>query len=401
MEPNDNPAERRRRVLREVLDAARSRDYSGYSKFDALNSPLLEALSLNTRWGRLLLTQAVKESPLHVRPWLGVRPSRNPKGIALFARALLIQHEKSGEARFLEEAEDLLDWLLAHPSPGRKRLCWGYNFEWQSPLFRQDRFEPNAVVTSFVGEAFAHACLLTSRPSYLEAVRSAAEFMVEDLPVLHESATERAIAYVLTDVTAVVLNNQVLTGAFLAKAWQLTGEERFLDVATRQLTYTWNRRTDDDCWYYTHPRDRSPIRHDNYHTGGILDGFLEFAEVTGDHRFDSAYRRGLAYYQQHLFEPDGAPRWMNDRPFPRDVHGSAQGVITFAKAARHRPELRAQAERIADWAIDHLYRPGTRDFIYRRGRHIKWNYSLMRWCNAWMARALAELDAVTPGLGSE
>jgi rhamnogalacturonyl hydrolase YesR len=392
---NDNRAANRRKVLRDVLDAARARDYSGYSKFDALNGRLLKTLSLNTRWGRLLLTQAVKECPLHVRPLLGVRPSRNPKGIALFARALLIEYEKSGQAGLLMQAEELLDWLLDHPSPGRKRLCWGYNFVWESPILRQDRFEPNAVVTSFVGEALAHACRLTSRPKYLEAVHSTAKFMVEDLPVLYESATERAVAYVLTNVTAVVLNNQVLTGAFLAKAWQLTGDRRYLDIATRQLTYTWNRRTAEDCWYYTHPRNRSPIRHDNYHTGGILDGFLEFAEVTGDKRFDSVYWQALAYYREHLFDPDGAPRWMNDRPFPRDVHGSAQGIITFAKASRHRPFMRAQAERIADWAIDHLYRPGTRDFIYRRGRHFKWNYSLMRWCNAWMARALAELDAVT------
>jgi hypothetical protein len=104
-----------------------------------------------------------------------------------------------------------------------------------------------------------------------------------------------------------------------------------------------------------------------------------------------AYRKGLSYYQENLFEADGAPRWMNDKRYPYDVHGSAQGIITFKKAARHEETFLPQAVKIADWAIKNFYRRKSRDFVYRRGRWTKWNYSLMRWCNAWMARALAEL----------
>ena len=82
---------------------------------------------------------------------------------------------------------------------------------------------------------------------------------------------------------------------------------------------------------------------------------------------------------------------MNDREYPYDVHGAAQGVISFVKAGRHEKGYLTQARKIADWSIDHLYRPQTRDFAYRQGRFVKWDYSLMRWCNGWMSRALAEL----------
>ena len=378
-------------ILLSLLSAAEKRDYSGYSKFDALNSPLLRRASLNNKWLRLLYTQVVKEFPLNIRPLFGVKPSRNPKGIALFARAYFFLFQKTQDRGYLKRGELLLQWLLRNPSPGQDNLCWGYNFPWQSPIFFVDMFEPNAVVTAFVGEALIHAYRITGNETYLTAARSVAEFMVKDLPVLYDSEKERAVAYVLRRVGAVVLNNQVLTGAFLIKIWKHTGERDLRDVAIRQIKFTVGNRTPYDAWYYTYPAERSMIHHDNYHTGGILDGLLEYYEETGDDRYLDIYWKGLSYYERNLFEEDGAPRWMNDKKYPYDVHGSAQGIITFKKAARHKKTYEWQAVKVADWAIRNLYRQKTQDFSYRKGRLIKWNYSLMRWCNAWMARALAEL----------
>jgi rhamnogalacturonyl hydrolase YesR len=385
-------------ILAGLLSAAEARDYSGYSKFDALNSPVLRKLAFNSKWLRLIYTQVVKQSPFHIRPLLNIQKSRNPKGIALFARAYLFLYEWNSQPVWLKKAERLLAWLLDNPSAGPGRgtrpaanLCWGYNFVWQNTIFLQDEFEPNAVVTVFVGEAMVHAYRVTRNPKYLDAARSAAEFIVKDLPIIHESESERAIAYVLRKVDAVVLNNQVLTGALLVKIYNHTREKALLDIAIKQFNYTVNRATEYHAWYYTHPKKKSPITHDNYHTGGILDGLIEFFEETGDDRFMNIYWKGLEFYRQHLFEPNGAPRWMHDRTYPFDIHGSAQGIISFKKASRHNAKYLDQAESIMRWAINYLYRSVRNDFIYRKGRFLKWNYSLMRWCNAWMARALGEM----------
>ena len=380
-------------VLRDTLQAARERDYAGYGKFDALNSPLLAFLSVRNAWLRFFWIQLIKQCPFHVRPLLGVRTSRNPKGIALFARAYLFLYQKTEESVLRDEARTLIDWLIEHPSPGCANLCWGYNFVWQDvPPFLQASYEPNVVVTVFVGEALIHAYRVTGEARYLEAARSVADFITQDVPVLYESDSERAISYLLTRTDAVYLNIMVLSGALLAKIWKETGDERLRDIAERQVRYTVNKKTDYHAWYYTHPRGKSPIRHDNYHTGGILDGILEYTEETGDEQFMPAYWDGLRYYHVHLFEEDGAPRWMSDRRYPHDVHGAAQGIISFSKAGRYEPEHLAFAGRIARWAVDHLYRPQLHDFVYRKGRLVTWNYSLMRWCNAWMARGLGELE---------
>lgn len=383
--------EDRQNLLLDILRSAEERAYGGYSKFDALNSPFLNLLAFNNKWLRLIFTQIVKEAPFHVRPLMGVRESRNPKGIALFARAYFILYQQSPDPVYLKKGEALIQWLLEKPSPGYNHLCWGYNFIWQSTLFLQDKFEPNAVVSVFVGEALIHAYRITKKEEYLEAACSVAEFIVKDLPVLYDAQDERAIAYVLREVDAVVLNNQVLTAAFLVKVWKHTREKQLLEIATRQMNYTVSRKTSYNAWYYTHPKEKSHITHDNYHTGGILDGLIEYFEETGDDRYMEAYWKGLEYYRINLFEPDGAPRWMNDQKYPFDIHGSAQGILSFKKAAGHKPVYLSQAEKIVNWTINNLYRSETCDFAYRKGCLFKWNYSLMRWCNAWMARALAEL----------
>ncbi|MDY6855832.1 MAG: glycoside hydrolase family 127 protein [Thermodesulfobacteriota bacterium] len=381
------------RVLIDILDVAEKKDYAGYSKFDALNSPLLRMLSLNNKWFRLLYTQIVKELPINIRPFLKVKKSRNPKGIALFANAYLLLFQRTQDHEFLKKGIALIEWLFDNRSPRQDNLCWGYNFIWQSTIFLQDEFEPNAVVTAFVGEALIQAYRVTNNREYLDAACSVADFIVKDLPVLYESGDERAIAYVLQEVDAVVLNNQVLTAAFLVKVWRHTGQNLLMDIARHQINYTVNRRTDYFAWYYTHPKEKSNIIHDNYHTGGILDGLVEYFEETGDDRYMDIYWKGLAYYQENLFEPNGAPRWMNDKKYPFDIHGSASGIISFAKAGKYKKEYFKQASKIVDWTMNVLYREKTNDFAYRQGRFVKWNYSLMRWCNAWMARAFAELNS--------
>ena len=221
------------------------------------------SLTFDNKWLRLIFTQIVKELPFNVRPLLRVRKSRNPKGIALFARAYFSLYQKTNEIKYLEKGESLIRWLLDNPSPGSNKLCWGYNFVWQNTIFLQDKFEPNAVVSVFVGESLIHAYRVTQKEEYLNAACSVADFIVEDLPVLYDSKDELAIAYVLRKVDAIVLNNQVLAGAFISKVWKHTGVGKLLGIAQRQINYTVQRRTGYNAWYYTHPREKSPITHDN------------------------------------------------------------------------------------------------------------------------------------------
>jgi rhamnogalacturonyl hydrolase YesR len=325
-----------------------------------------------------------------------VEQVRNQKGIALFAKAYLHLYEYTGEAIYLEEAEKLLQWLLQNPSPGRKNLCWGYSFLWQSvPPFCQDRNEPNIVVTCFAGEAFVKAYEITQKPVYLDALNSLARFITEDLKVLHETDEERAIAYILTEVDSIAVNVQSMSAGLLAKIARLNGNTHLTAIARKQIAFVARAATPEHAWPYALPLPGTrPIHidyHDNFHTGGLLDNMLDYMEASGDTAFMEVYLKGLTYYESKMFQPDGAPWWTDKRRFPYDIHCCAQGILTFAKAARYRPELRREAEKVAQWTINNMYRPEKHDFIYRISRWYKWDYSLVRWCNGWMTKAFSEL----------
>tara|TARA_B100001750_G_C15513182_1_gene605108 strand:- start:1925 stop:3094 length:1170 start_codon:yes stop_codon:yes gene_type:complete len=377
-------------ILFNTLKSAEDNNFSGYSKFDALNSPLLNFMTLGNKWLTLGLTQLVKQSPFHIRPFLGVKKSRNPKGIALFVRSYLVLFEFTKDKIFLSKAIDLLDWLIKNSSPGEKHKCWGYNYIWQNTIFLQQKNEPNAVVTTFVGEAFLEAYKITKNPSYLDILNSISLFLCSRLPVLFENDKERAISYVCSSSDAIVLNVQVITASLLIKIHSLTKKKSLRNNAIKQYNYTINKITDYHAWFYTYPSNKSPITHDNYHTAFILDAILEYFEETGDDRFMNIYYNALGYYTKNLFLPTGAPKWMYNKNYPNDIHGSASGIITFSKASKYDAKYLTMAKKVLDWTIKNLYRDKNNDFIYRKGKYLYWNYSLMRWCNAWMCYAISE-----------
>jgi hypothetical protein len=56
-----------------------SHDYKGYEPFDGLSSPL-RALTFRRLLAERLLQQAVRQSPINIRPLIGIKPLDSTKG---------------------------------------------------------------------------------------------------------------------------------------------------------------------------------------------------------------------------------------------------------------------------------------------------------------------------------
>ena len=126
-----------------------------------------------------------------------------------------------------------------------------------------------------------------------------------------------------------------LAGALAARVGALTGDADLIREGGRLVRYVVSKQTDYGAWYYADPPSASHITHDNYHTGFILDAILQYGLSAGSDEFEAAYRRGIEFYERRLFEPNGAARFMSDRLYPIDIHGCAQGIITFSLQQRH------------------------------------------------------------------
>ncbi len=372
-------------MLDKVLAWSRARDYRGYNKHDGLNSPLLRLLLGWSKWSRIIAIQGVMRFPVNLRPLLLVKKTLNPKGLALFTQAWLHRYQVSGQPAALEQARSLLTTLLQQRATGDwQGLCWGYDYPWQDPGFYAPPRTPNAVVTSFVCEAFLHAYRVTGDSRYLDTVGKTIPFYFRHLKRLKDTDTELCLSYMPVPMQMRVMDVSILIAAVIAQYSSLAGDSRWLEQAHRLAAYVANRQTDYGAWYYTDPREDSLIRHDNYHTGFILDAFQRYSEACNTD-CPADYSKGLRFYAEQLFNPDGSPRWMSDKDFPHDIHGAAQGILTFS---RHLDRYQDLVTQILEWTGKRMWHHSGR-FYYQQTRCYRKRFTLMRWCNAWMARALA------------
>ena len=137
------------------------------------------------------------------------------------------------------------------------------------------------------------------------------------------------------------------------------------------------------------PADRSHISHDNFHTGFVLESLKEYLYAGGDVTgVAEAYERGLSFYREHLFEPDGAPKFEHDQSHPHDAHAAAQSIRTFVRDGRE--ENVTMAERVLDWSLAHLL-DESGYFYRRRGKFADDKTPYMRWSQAWMCFAMASV----------
>lgn len=375
-------------VIDHVYSWSRAQGYRGWDKHDGLNSPLLGDLLGWGRWPRMVAIQSLMRIPFNPRKWLGVPKVYNPKGLALFVMGLLDRYRTHQTPEHLAEAEWLLQILLDIRAPGNwSGMCWGYHYPWQDPGFYAPSDTPNAVVTCFVCEAFLDAYRITRNAAYLETVGSVIDFLLTDLTVLKDEPGELCLSYMPMPMTMRVMDVSILIGSLIAEYIALSGEKAHANTAERLVRYVLNRQTAEGAWFYTDPPGDSRIRHDNYHTGFILDCLHRYREATGNRQYDDRYDAGLRFYAEQLFNPDYSPRWMSDVDYPHDIHGAAQGILTFA---RHNAEYPGLSLHIAQWAIGHLYNPEGK-FYYQERKYYTKRFTLLRWCNAWMARALSAL----------
>jgi hypothetical protein len=387
-------------IQRQTLEVGRRLDYRGYSKHDALNARWLNTVVGDSRTLRLVAIQAVMRSPFHIRPLLGVRGTRNAKGLALFGRAWLARHRLTGEEEAASEARALLDWLIEHPSAGFPWPCWGYPYPWQDVGFLAPRGYPNRVVTSFVVQALLDGYEAFGAARWLEAAEGAVRFLLEAPKTLYADEHRRCVSYVPSDdIDWIVLDVPALAGAAVARLAAIREREDLIAEAGRLIRYVVSKQTEYGAWYYAEPPSASHITHDNYHTGFILDSILCYERASGNGEFAEAYHRGLAFYRHHLFESDGAPRFMSDRKRPYDIHGAAQGVITFSLAQKATGEGIVTAERVLSWTLDQLWDPRTGWFYYQKRRFFRTRVRLLRWCQAWMAHALGVYLESSRGVG--
>src|SRR6266851_5098750 len=220
----DNPL--KAKILK-LLAHCQANDWAGYDPYDAVNSQIFTALPfLNARIPRLVLTQALKRSPINIRRPLLIPKTQNPKAIALFLRAAL-KLSKLGALSQEELVRLMTDRLIALRSRETPYWCWGYSFPWQTRTIVVPRAAPNLVCTSFVANAFLDLYEQRHDPRCLAIAQSAAEYLLNEL-YWTEGDSIAGFSYPLRSLRVQIHNANFLGSALLCRVYKHTGEKKFL-----------------------------------------------------------------------------------------------------------------------------------------------------------------------------
>jgi len=328
--------EQLRDVWRKLHEYCTARGWRGYDPYDGLNSPLARVLP--GKFARQAWTQLHRRSPVNLRPLCGIEPTLNAKTLALAVLG-------SRDEKLLDELEK-----LRTTSGG-----WGYPFDWQSRAFFVSRGTPNLICTVFGARAY-------------ERLGRKCDVSVIEKQLLRERNGERWLAYV-PQTDSQVHNINMLGAALL-------GRRDCMEFSVK-------RQRADGSWPYGEAANQRWI--DNFHTGYNLVALKDYEARTGDHSFAESAERGFAFWERTFWRADGAPRYYHEEDYPLDTHCSAQAILTCLAFGRIEKAVTA-----ARWAVENMW-DKLGFFWYQRGRYCANHLSYVRWTQAWMYYALAEL----------
>lgn len=377
-------------TLLKLLAYCQKNDWAGYDPYDALNSRAIESLPLlDTKLPQIVLTQALKRSPINLRPLMLIPKVQNPKAIGLFLSAF-VKLSRTEATNWEGLIQLMIDRLIDLRSPGVPYWCWGYSFPWQGRLMkaRIPKGAPNLVCTSFVAGALLDAYEQRQEPQCLRMAVSAAEYILDELYWTEDNSPIAGFSYPEPSIRSQTYNANFLAAALLCRVHRHTRDDKFLGPALKAARYSAAKQRADGSWYYGEASSQKWI--DNFHTGYNLCALQSIGRYVETTEFESCIQRGFDFYRAHFFLEDGAVRYFHNRTYPVDIHCVAQSIITLLAFRDLDPGSVRLARSVFRWAITHMW--DDRGFFYYRVLRFCTNRtSYMRWSQAWMLLAIATL----------
>lgn len=378
----------------ELLESYLVRErFRGYDPYDALTSPLFRLPVLSSsRWIRIAAAQALKRSPVNVRPLLRIRKGYNPVTLALVLEASVYRAraEPGREQIHRRRAAECIAELERLQTGGFSGACWGYDFPWEARYGHLPPATPTVVATGLVTNALFLAHKFLDAKDAFPLCESAARFVLEDLPRLPGDEGTFCWGYFPGDDQRVL--NATMKGARLcAQLYSVTKDESCLTAAAQTAQYVARHQRGDGSWPYAVGDRRQWV--DNFHTAYVLDAFDAYERCTGDDRFSHVKQRGWQSYRRDFFADDRIPKYYANRLYPVDATAVAQSLLTLCRF----DDIHT-ADAVARWAIETMQCPdGHFAYQVRRRRTVRIPY--MRWSSAYMYAGLSRLQAAQADRG--
>ena len=359
-------------------------NYKAYEPFDGLSSVFRPLTFGNLLLDRLLM-QLIRQSPINLRPILGVKPLESTKGRGYMAWGYLIMFKSTGDQKYKEKAVKCLDWLMENKSPKFEKYSWANHFDFASRSGRYTKHESIIVWTALIGQTFLDAYEILGDKKYLDVAISICEWIL-DLP-REKTKSGTCLSY-LAFTRSSIHNSNMLGAAMLARTAKYTGNLEYRKIAQEAMKYSCTRQLPDGSWYY----GEDPKYHwiDNFHTGYNLDSLKTYIDSTSDADYNDHLQNGLTFFKENFFEKSGRSKYYHNRTYPVDSQCIAQAIETLAYFSEHDDSSLELALKVANWAISNM-QDKDGHFYYRQYPMIKAKTPMLHWAQATTYKALTLL----------
>jgi hypothetical protein len=315
----------------------------------------------------------------------------------------------------LQRAIHFLKELEKSRSPGFKKYCWGYPFDWVTRNGTIKEGTPLITTTPYCYEAFLQVAKLLKVEDkgqrselrqdwfvkYNAIAESIAQHAANDIKDFATSKTASSCSYTPYDKGGVI-NAAAYRAFLLASASHAFSNQGYWKIAEQNLNFVLKNQNPNGSWFYAVDGVRDFV--DHYHTCFVMKALAKIHSLTGHEASLKALQNGVEYYLNNLFAEDGLPKPFARAPrltvYKRELYDCAE-CINLCLLLRDRfLQLEATLEEVVEGILNDWIKP---DGSFRSRRlHLGWdNVPMHRWAQSQMFRSLAFYfcEASRPKLG--
>lgn len=366
-------------------------DFKGYDPYDILTGKF--PFRKLGKWPPILAIQVFKRNPINLRKLFGVPKMWNPKGLGLFLQgysALPANEENKAKCEWLFEK------IMELKTPNVAGLAWGYPFPWASPEKYLPQWSPTSVVSGFIVQGLDAYYKKYGDKRAIDAMEQVCVFLSKSLFHTQNDDGDYMISY-STAAPDFCYNASLLAAQVYALTYAHTGQQTYCDIARRATDTVLKYQKNDGSWNYSKNlktgKERVQI---DFHQGFVIDSLLAISEAIHykTAAMENAIQKGFEFYCKNQFLHSGQSMWRLPGQFPADIHHQAQGILTAVRFYQvYQKEAALDlAKRVLKFTLIH-FQDKCGYFYYRKHKFFTDKTSYMRWGNAWMFLAMAEVMA--------
>lgn len=361
-------------------------DLLGHDPYDALRGRRIPPWVHDHARARQLVIQTRKRVPVDLSKLLGIEPFVMAKAAACFTIALTRDANPCDES--VRAGLDHMAGAGGNLGHGR----WGYEFDVQTRWGYYPVGAPNLIATAFCGRALLASGVVLGDDALIAAGRSCADALCEDF--LRDIPGVGTFFAYTSDSMTLIHNANALGSAIVAAAGVLTNDRGLVDIGHRAIKVTEREQDDHGAWDYG--VGRALGWKDSFHTAYLLDSLHLLTLTGGGKDMLCRFERGIVFWVESFFGPDGAPYYYSGGGGCLDIHSAATAVDVLSRLASWGLSCADVAERVHAWTLARLIAPDGGTY-YRRCGPFTDRRRFVRWGDAHWRLACASKEMVDEG----